>query len=120
MLSRAVVNSFNQFSKRRSTPSRTVGNGHCNNNNTKSNLNYAVKRLGQNNPLNKHQWRGGAASCDQTQGGELHRLCVAVSLPNGGICVKLCLILGVRMMRVFILGNESMLGAQRAAIIKVE
>lgn len=59
VLSRAAVSSFNQFSKSRSTPSRTVGNGHCNNNNTKSNLNYALKRLGQNNPQNKHKWGGG-------------------------------------------------------------
>lgn len=41
------------------------------------------------------------------------------SLPDGGVGVKLCLILGVRMMRVFILGNECMPGAQRVAIIKV-
>lgn len=48
---------------------------------------------------------------DQMQGGELHR-CVdaGVFFPDGGICGKLCLILGVRMMRVFILGNESLLG----------
>lgn len=65
-LSRAVVSSFNQFSKSRSPPSRTVGNGHCNNNNnTKSNLNYALKRLGQNNPHNIHKWGGGEAACHQ-------------------------------------------------------
>lgn len=74
-------------------PSRTVGNGHSNNNNTKSNLNYALKRLGQNNPQNKHQRGGGDAVCDQTQGGEQHRLCWDVFIPDGGICVKLCLIL---------------------------
>lgn len=35
--------------------------------------------------------------------------CVFFFFPDGGICGKLCLILGVRMMRVFILGNESLL-----------
>lgn len=58
-LSRATVSSFNQFSKCKNTPSRTVGNEHCNNNNTKSNLNYALKRLGQNNPQYKHKRGGG-------------------------------------------------------------
>lgn len=101
-------------------PSRTVENGHSNNNNTKFNLNYALKRLGQINPQNKHKWGGGEAACDQMQGGELHRLCVDVFIPDGGICVKLCLILGVRVMMVFILGNESMSEAQRVAIIRVE
>lgn len=72
-LSRATVSSFNQFSKCKNTPSRTVGNEHCNNNNTKSNLNYALKRLGQNNPQYKHKRGGGDAACDQMQGGELHR-----------------------------------------------
>lgn len=48
---------------------------------------------------------GRRAACDQMQGGELRRPCVDVSPPDGGICVKLCLIWGVRMMRVFILGN---------------
>ena len=72
-LSRATVSSFNQFSKCKNTPSTTVGNGHCNNNNTKSNLNYALKRLGQNNPQNKHKRGGGDATCDQMQGGELQR-----------------------------------------------
>ena len=43
-----------------------------------------------------------------------------VFIPDGGICVKLCLILGVRATRVFILGNESMSEAQRVAIIKVD
>lgn len=61
MLSGAVVSSFNQFSEGRRTPSRTVGSGHCNNNNAKSNLNYALKRLGQNNPRHKHK-RGGGRS----------------------------------------------------------
>lgn len=61
---------------------------------------------------------GRRAACDQMQGGELRRPCVDVSPPDGGICVKLCLIWGVRMMRVFILGNY-MPGAQRVAIIKV-
>lgn len=112
-LSRATVSSFNQFSKCKNTPSRTVGNEHCNNNNTKSNLNYALKRLGQNNPQNKHKRGGGGATCDQTQGGELQRTCVDVFGPDGGICGKLCLILGVRMIRVFILGNESLLGTHR-------
>lgn len=109
-LSRATVSSFNQFSKCKNTPSRTVGNEHCNNNNTKSNLNYALKRLGQNNPQYKHKRGGGGATCDQMQGGELHRCADAFSFPDGGICGKLCLILGVRMMRMFILGNESLLG----------
>lgn len=68
--SRATVSSFNQFSKCKNTPSRTVGNEHCNNNNTKSNLNYALKRLGQNNPQNKHKRGGGGATCDRMQGGE--------------------------------------------------
>lgn len=36
-------------------PRGTVGDGRSNNNNTKSNLNYALKRLGQNNPQNKHK-----------------------------------------------------------------
>lgn len=99
-LSRAMVSSFNQFSKCKNTPSRTVGNEHCNNNNTKSNLNYALKRLGQNNPQNKHKHGGGDTTCDQMQGGELHRTCVDVFLPDGGICGKLCLNLGVRMMRM--------------------
>lgn len=49
-------------------PRRTEGNGHSNNNNTKSNLNYALKRLGQNNPQNKHKWGEGQAACDQMQG----------------------------------------------------
>lgn len=114
-LSRATVSSFNQFSKCKNTPSRTVGNEHCNNNNANSNLNYALKRLGQNNPQNKHKRGGGDTTCDQIQGGELHG-CVDVGFfffPDGGICGKLCLILGVRMMRVFILGNESLLGTQR-------
>lgn len=43
-----------------------------------------------------------------------------VFIPDGGICVKLRLILGVKVMRVFILGNESMSEAQRDAIIKSE
>lgn len=51
-------------------------------------------------------------TCDQMQGGELHR-CVDAFFPDGGICGKLCLILGVTMMRVFILGNESLLGTHR-------
>lgn len=53
------------------------------------------------------------------QGGELLRW-GDVFIPDGGICVQLCLILSVRVMMVFILGNESMSGAQRVAIIKVE
>lgn len=69
-------------------PSRTVGNGHSNNNNTKSNLNYALKRLGWNNPQNKHKWGGGKAARDQKQGGELRRLCVDVFIPDGGILCK--------------------------------
>lgn len=96
-------------------PSRTVGNGHSNNNNTKSNLNYALKRLGQNNPQNKHKRGGGEAACDQMPGGELHRLCVDGFIPDGGICVWLCLILGVRVMMVFILGNQSVFKAQGVA-----
>lgn len=51
---------------RAGNPSRTVGNGHSNNNNTKSNLNYALKRLGQHNPQNKHKCGGGEVACDQT------------------------------------------------------
>lgn len=47
------------------------------------------------------------------QGAELHRTCVDVPRPDGGIGGNLCLILGVRMMRVFILGNESLLGTHR-------
>lgn len=90
-------------------PSRTVGKGHSNNNNTQSNLNYGLKRLGQNNPQNKHKCREGSCCA-----------CVDVFIPDGGICVQLCLILSVRVMMVFILGNESMSGAQRVAIIKVE
>lgn len=73
--------------------SRTVGNGHSNNNNTKSNLNYGLKRLGQSNPQNKHKRGGGEAACDQMRGGDRHCLCVFI--PRGGICVKLCLIWGV-------------------------
>lgn len=117
-LSRAVVSSFNQFSKRGEcfgrarNPSRTVGNGHSNNNNTKSNLNYALKRLGQNNPQNKH--KRGEEGSDQMEGG------CGVFIPGGGICVKLCLILGVRVMRVFILGNGNMSEAQGVAIIKAD
>lgn len=99
-------------------PSRTVGNGHSNNNNRKSNLNYALKRLGQNNPRNKHKWGGGEVTRDQMQGREPHCRRVYVFIPDGGICVKLCLILGVKVMSVFILGNESMSAAQRVAIIK--
>lgn len=38
-------------------PSRTVGNGHSNNNNTKYNQNYGLKRLGQSNPQYKHKTR---------------------------------------------------------------
>lgn len=79
-LSRATVSSFNQFSKCKNTPSRTVGNEYCNNNNTKSNLNYALKRLGQYNPQNKHKRGGGDVTCDQMQGGELHHPCVDVFL----------------------------------------
>lgn len=71
-----------------STPSRTVGNGHCNNNNRKSNLNYALKRLGQNNPLNKQKWGGGESACDRMQGGG--SVCVDAPLPDSGICVRLC------------------------------
>lgn len=41
-------------------------------------------------------------------------------IPVGAICVKLCLTLGVRVMGVFILGNESIFEAQRVAIIEVE
>lgn len=37
-----------------------MGSGHCNNNNAKSNLNYALKRLGRNNPRHKHKRGGGA------------------------------------------------------------
>lgn len=77
-----------------------MGNEHCNNNNTKSNLNYALKRLGQNNPQNKHKHGGGDTTCDQMQGGELHRTCLDVFLPDGGICGKLCLNLSVRMMKM--------------------
>lgn len=115
-LSRAVVSSFNQFSKRGSTPSRTVGNGHCNNNNRKSNLNYALKRLGQNNPLNKHKWGGGESACDRMQGGG--PACVDVPLPDSGICVRLCLILGVRMMMVFIFGKWEYAGGSELLLLK--
>ena len=97
-------------------PCRTVGNGHSNNNNTKSNLNYALKRLGQNNPQNIHKWGGGEVASDQIQGWDLKRLCVDIFFPDCGICVKLCFgcTLGV------ILGKESMSAAQRGTIIKVE
>ncbi len=119
--SAVLINFPNTGALRQSgNPSRTVGNGHSNNNNTKSNLNYALKRLGQINPQNKHKWGGGEAACDRTQGGERHRLCVDVFIPDGGIWTELCLILGVRVMMVFILGNESMSEAQRVAIIKAE
>lgn len=74
-----------------------MGNGHSNNNNTKSNLNYALKRLGQNNPQNKHKRGGGEAACDQMPGGELHRLCVDGFIPDGR---DLCLV-------VFDFGCES-------------
>lgn len=43
-----------------------------------------------------------------------------VFIPGDGICVKLCLILGVRVMRVFILGNGNMSEAQGVAIIKAD
>lgn len=36
-------------------------------------------------------------------------------IPDGGICVWLCLILGVRVMMVFILGNQSVFKAQGVA-----
>lgn len=79
-------------------PRGTVGDGRSNNNNTKSNLNYALKRLGQNNPQNKHK-RGvgeGEGARDQTQGVELHAslLCAHISIPGSGICVKMYLIFG--------------------------
>lgn len=38
--------------------------GHSNNKNTKNNLNYALKRLGQNNPQNKHKRAGGGAAME--------------------------------------------------------
>lgn len=58
--SAVLINFPNTGAVRQSgNPSRTVGNGHSNNNNTKYNLNYALKRLGQNNPQNKHKWGGG-------------------------------------------------------------
>lgn len=86
--SAVLINFPNTGALRQSgNPNRTVGNGHSNNNNnTKSNLNYALKRLGQNNPQNKHTLGGGEAAGDEMQGGELHRLCVEVFIPDGGIC----------------------------------
>lgn len=104
-------NAVERFGRARN-PSRTVGNGHSNNNNTKSNLNYALKRLGQNNPQNKH--KRGEEGSDQMEGGS------GVFIPGSGICGKLCLILGVRVMRVFILGNGNMSEAQGVAIIKAD
>lgn len=115
-LSRATVSSFNQFSKCKNTPSRTVGNEHCNNNNTKSNLNYALKRLGRNNPQYKHKRGGGGRhvwSNAERRATYMCRFVLVFFVPDGGICGKLCLILGVRMMRVFILGNERLLGTHR-------
>lgn len=67
--SAVLINFPNTGALRQSgNPSRTVGNGHSNNNNTKSNLNYALKRLGQNNPQNKHKAgrRGGGSSWSNT------------------------------------------------------
>lgn len=101
--SAVLINFPNTGALRQSgNPSRTVGNGHSNDNNTKSNLNYALKRLGQNNPQNKHKWGGGEAACDQKQGR------AAASPACGCFCGFFCLILGVRVMMVFILGNESL------------
>lgn len=94
VLSGAVVSSFNQFSEGRRTPGRTVGSGHCNNNNAKSNLNYALKRLGRNNPRHKHKRGGGRArSTARTVdgGGSVPSpLCGRPSFPVGGICRQLC------------------------------
>lgn len=107
-----MVSSFNQFSEAGELPAGQWGNGHCNNNNAKSNLNYALKRLGRNNPRHKHK-RGGGAH-DQMQGcwaggwasgRDPSPLCGLSSLLVGGIGLPLCWFLGVKMMRVFILGN---------------
>lgn len=87
--SAVLINVPNPGALRQSgNPNRTVGNGHSNNNNTKSNLNYALKRLGQNNPQNKHTLGGGEGACDEMRGGELRRLGVDGCIPDGGICVK--------------------------------
>lgn len=73
-----------------------MGNGHSNNNNTESNLNYVLKRLGQNNPQNKHKLGGGEAAHDQMQEGELGCLCVDVFTPDGGILCKVVFDLGCK------------------------
>lgn len=52
--------------------------GHSNNKNTKYNLNYALKRLGQNNPQNKHKRAGGGAAM------ELLLLCVEAFFLDSG------------------------------------
>lgn len=57
-----------------------MGNRHSNNKNTNYNLNYALKRLGLNNPQNKHKWAGegcwdGASPvCFFLDGGDLRRV----------------------------------------------
>lgn len=53
----AVLINFSGALQQPGNPSRTVGYGHSNNNNTKYNLNYGLKRLCQNNPQNKHKKR---------------------------------------------------------------
>lgn len=128
VLSGAVVSSFNQFSKGRSTPGRTVGNGHCNNNNAKSNLNYALKRLGRNNPRHKHKtgrvgWgvplmikcRGGGGGGVGLWGGSIPSVWTECGFSSWlWDLSKVVLILGVKMMRVFILGNERAPGGLRS------
>lgn len=94
--SAVLINFPNTGAVRQSgNPSRTVGNGHSNNNNVKSNLNYALKRLGQNNPQNKHKWGGGRPLVIKCREGS-HIACVYVFIPGCGIFFCLCLIFGVR------------------------
>lgn len=109
--SAVLINFPNPGAQRQSgNPSGTVGNGHSNNNNTKPNLNYGLKRLGQNNPQNKHKRGGegrGARPWSNAGRGDTVMLWGYFYSTDSGICVKLCLILDVKTMIMFILGNTN-------------